>query len=325
MLRQLGLDAVSERIYRSMVENRDWGMNELSGNLELPRADVAVAIGKLERLDLVRRSKETPGSLRIVDPEIGLHSLLRSQQELLLKKQEEFLATQAAVAGLLADLPPTGHRAEVEQLTGLDEVHHRLAIVARESEEECLSLIPGRMGTPAAIVAGAELCQEALARGTKVRSIYIDSARNDQPTAAHAAELTEIGAELRTAPVVPVRMVVGDRRAALVSSNPELSWSSAVYLSGAAVVSALIAFFEQLWSGAVPFCARLPVDSRGLSGQEREMLKLLARGTTDDAVAKRLGVSLRTVRRMMADLMDRLGARSRFEAGLRVAELGWLD
>jgi len=325
VLGQLGLDAVSERIYRSMVENRGWGMNDLIGNLQLTRDDVMVAIAKLEYLDLVHRSKETPDSLHIVDPEIGLHSLLRSQQELLLKKQEEYLATQAAVAGLLADLPSTGHRAEVEQLTGLDEVHHRLALVARESEEECLSLIPGRMGTVAAIVAGAELAHEVLGRGAKVRSIYIDSARNDQPTAAHAADLTELGAQFRTAPVVPVRMVIGDRRAALVSSNPELSWSSAVYLSGAAVVSALIAFFEQLWSGAVPFCDRLPVDSHGLSGQERELLKVLARGTTDDAAAKRLGVSLRTVRRMMADLMDRLGARSRFEAGLRVAELGWLN
>jgi DNA-binding NarL/FixJ family response regulator len=53
-------------------------------------------------------------------------------------------------------------------------------------------------------------------------------------------------------------------------------------------------------------------------------LKLPAQGLTDEAAAARLGVSHRTARRMMAELMERLGARSRFEAGLRAAQRGWL-
>lgn len=51
---------------------------------------------------------------------------------------------------------------------------------------------------------------------------------------------------------------------------------------------------------------------------------MLAAGLTDEAAAKRLGVSLRTVRRIMAGLMDRLQASSRFEAGLKAAQKGWL-
>jgi DNA-binding NarL/FixJ family response regulator len=41
-------------------------------------------------------------------------------------------------------------------------------------------------------------------------------------------------------------------------------------------------------------------------------------------VARRLDVSRRTVRRMMARLMKILGTRSRFEAGVRAAKRGWL-
>ncbi|MBW1598593.1 response regulator transcription factor [Streptomyces sp. JJ38] len=52
---------------------------------------------------------------------------------------------------------------------------------------------------------------------------------------------------------------------------------------------------------------------------------MLVRGLTDRAVARRLGLSERTVRRMVAHLMDRLGAASRFEAGARAVERGWLD
>jgi DNA-binding NarL/FixJ family response regulator len=61
-----------------------------------------------------------------------------------------------------------------------------------------------------------------------------------------------------------------------------------------------------------------------LSPGERELLLPLAKGMTDEAAAKRLGVSLRTVRRQMAALMERLGASSRFEAGLKAAQRGWL-
>ena len=50
----------------------------------------------------------------------------------------------------------------------------------------------------------------------------------------------------------------------------------------------------------------------------------MAAGVTDEAAANRLGVSLRTVRRRVADLMERLDASSRFEAGLKAGRRGWL-
>jgi DNA-binding CsgD family transcriptional regulator len=59
-----------------------------------------------------------------------------------------------------------------------------------------------------------------------------------------------------------------------------------------------------------------PVLSRSMSDREWEVLQLLAQGHTDETVARTLGVSLRTARRVAADLMVRLGARSRFQAGL---------
>ncbi|WP_439654225.1 LuxR C-terminal-related transcriptional regulator [Streptacidiphilus anmyonensis] len=54
------------------------------------------------------------------------------------------------------------------------------------------------------------------------------------------------------------------------------------------------------------------------------MLRLLAQGLTDATVAKRLNVSLRTERRMVADLMRRLGASGRFEAGVKAARRRWI-
>lgn len=56
-----------------------------------------------------------------------------------------------------------------------------------------------------------------------------------------------------------------------------------------------------------------------ISAREWQVLQLLAQGCTDEAAARSLGVSLRTVRRVTAELMEKLGAKSRFQAGLKAA------
>ncbi|MBL7623061.1 helix-turn-helix domain-containing protein [Frankia sp. AgB1.8] len=63
---------------------------------------------------------------------------------------------------------------------------------------------------------------------------------------------------------------------------------------------------------------------QALSAAELLLLALLADGLKDEAVARALGVSVRTVRRMVAELMHRLDARSRFQAALLAQRKGWL-
>ncbi len=60
------------------------------------------------------------------------------------------------------------------------------------------------------------------------------------------------------------------------------------------------------------------------SDRERQLLTLLTAGYTDESAATRLGISARTVRRMVSGIMSRLGARSRFQAGVKAADRGWL-
>jgi DNA-binding CsgD family transcriptional regulator len=62
----------------------------------------------------------------------------------------------------------------------------------------------------------------------------------------------------------------------------------------------------------------------GLTGLQAAAVQLLAAGHTDDAIARRLGVSPRTARRIANTLMARLGARGRFQAGVHAVRAGWL-
>jgi DNA-binding NarL/FixJ family response regulator len=87
----------------------------------------------------------------------------------------------------------------------------------------------------------------------------------------------------------------------------------------------MYALFEQIWATANPLGLPNPQDAQGLGPEEREILRMLANGETDEHIARRLGVSTRTVGRKASDLMRRLGTRSRFQMGVRASELGWLD
>jgi DNA-binding NarL/FixJ family response regulator len=60
------------------------------------------------------------------------------------------------------------------------------------------------------------------------------------------------------------------------------------------------------------------------AAEDAHLLALMAAGLKDEVVARRLGLSLRTVRRRIANLMDELGADTRFQAGLEAARRGWL-
>jgi len=57
---------------------------------------------------------------------------------------------------------------------------------------------------------------------------------------------------------------------------------------------------------------------------ERRLLTLLASGMKDEAIAHHLGWSYRTTRRRIADVLSKLRAETRFQAGLHAARRGWL-
>ena len=70
---------------------------------------------------------------------------------------------------------------------------------------------------------------------------------------------------------------------------------------------------------------RCPASTAARPGRpQRFLLRQLAAGAKDEQIARTLGVSLRTVRRRIADLMTELGADSRFQAGVEAARRGWL-
>lgn len=328
-LELLGLSRDQEAVYRSLLTESPEGVEELAERLGISESHVREALDHLVDLELLRPSRDAPGMLRPVSPETGFETILRRQEADLLRRQEELLRSKETVARTVAAYAAERPASleDAERLIGLDAIQSRLERLAQDLAEECCSIEPGGAQSQASLDAARPLDEQALARGVALRTIYQDSARNDAATFGYARWHTEHGGQIRTCPETPPRMLIFDRRIAVVPIDPENTRLGALCTSSPGIVAPLLALFEQTWEMAIPLGADHRAGSAGsdgLSPAERSLLKLLASGMTDEAAAKRLGLSLRTVRRQMAALMERLNATSRFEAGLKAAQRGWL-
>ena len=160
----------------------------------------------------------------------------------------------------------------------------------------------------------------AIATGRRCRAIYPVRAVAEASVAVAAR--AEAGEEIRLLPDVPTRLLVIGTTHALVPEPLGHTSSPRIMVRQRGIVEAITMLFEQLWARATPV-ADFERARRG-AGQRSFLLEQLAVGAQDEQIARRLGVSLRTVRRRVAELMAELGADSRFQAGVEAARRGWL-
>jgi DNA-binding CsgD family transcriptional regulator len=255
---------------------------------------------------------------------------LIGREQALLRERQEFLEYSNAM--LTAALSRYAERTVesrqellLEPLYDLATVRRRLEELAVESQLEVLSFSPTAANPEAARQASRPLDLSVLRRGVKMRTLYPDAVRSDPGAIRYAWELVAAGAAIRLVPSLPLRLIIVDREVAVVPLDPQGSTVGALLMRSAGVVQAMVALFESFWAGAraLPGTDEAPVAEQ-CSAQELIVLRLLAGGAKDEAVAHHLGLSVRTLRRIIADLMIRAGASSRFELGAQAAARGWI-
>ncbi|MFB7056269.1 LuxR C-terminal-related transcriptional regulator [Streptomyces vinaceus] len=320
---------VSDRlldVYGSVVRRPGWGVGEIAGHLGMTEAQVRSCLDELAELSMLYpvTHSTTPVAL---NPEVGLAALLNRRDTEIQHQQAQLAAARTEVAELAAVYSSHhgywGNRG-LEQLDDLTMVRARLVELAEQAQHELLSFMPGGAQSSEALDASRPLDEKSLSAGVRIRTLYLDSVRNDRATTEYARWLAGLGGEIRTIPSLPVRMLVVDRSVALLPTDPENSRAGAVVVKAPGVLAALVHTFEAAWVQGQTLDGARPSGPGEVTAQELELLRLLELGSTDEVAARKLGVSLRTVRRMMADIMGRLGARSRFEAGLLAVRAGWM-
>ena len=336
VFKALGMDSVCTRVYMQMLAEPEATTADIAARLAMDETDVSSALDALADLTLLRAAREAPGELVPVSVERALQILLRRSTEQLALHRTGIATLQSALEELLAS--PSDHRgagralsgpqARIEMVQGLDAIQTRLEELMTRAAVEVASIVPGGPQPVRTLEAARPLNEDLARRGLSLRSIYHQSMRTDHYNLDYARWLQSLGVEVRCVPVVPLRMIVIDRSVAIVPFDPDHAGQGALVVHEPGIVQPLLVLFEQHWESADPLePVALPQgddeDFRP-SAQELALLRLLAAGHTDEGAAKRLGISVRTARRIMAGLMDRLAASSRFEAGFKTAERDWL-
>lgn len=169
----------------------------------------------------------------------------------------------------------------------------------------------------------ASRVRPAVRGGLTVRKLYTAAALADDAQRAHLLDLAAVGANVRICESgLPHETIIIDRRVMILAGTAATGRREFTVTNTPALVDGVAALFDATWEAATPIGIRLQSDLPRIDADGREILRALGAGLTDEAAARRLGLSLRTYRRRVAELMRLLESGSRFQAGLRAGELG---
>jgi DNA-binding CsgD family transcriptional regulator len=159
---------------------------------------------------------------------------------------------------------------------------------------------------------------ESIAAAVDPSRVRILQHGGDQPVpqALAGAELRLIGARPG-----PDFLLVGDDLA-FIFDRDETNRPVMTPVPQASVAKAFLGIFEHLWAAALPAATGIQHE---LGSEARQVIiRMLGDGATDDAIARTLGISRRTIARHVAEIMHCTGTLSRFQTGMRLAQLGLL-
>ncbi|MGW2562108.1 LuxR C-terminal-related transcriptional regulator [Streptomyces sp. NPDC001514] len=262
-------------------------------------------------------------------PEAALLRLLAAEEEAAARLTEQIRRTREQIDAMRQVFLPL-HTARSSGLSGEvvsdpEKIARVLGDTADIATSEILSMHPGPVMPAEALAQGLRRDLRVLERGVSMRSIHLRPMTRIVHSMAHLQELRGAGAQVRIANIVPFRFILVDRVQALVPALHTASANAMMVLRGEAVTALLVKVFEMCWASAAPLESTGSGQEPGLSSQQLWVLRLMSTGRKDEAIARELGVSVRTLRRVMSDLMARLGVESRFQAGIAAAEMGLLD
>ncbi|MFI0231083.1 LuxR C-terminal-related transcriptional regulator [Streptomyces sp. NPDC017086] len=325
-------DSEAKDAYLAMVERIE--ASDARGTTE--QEELRDISAELTRWLAERRLLDASGE-RLSPPERALRHVVAEHRRRLRETVEGLSRDARALDDVLSLLaaPRPGPRdtVETEFFTDRARTRQRLEELDALSREEFLAM---RNAFPDARVLDASLVRdlEMAASGIRMRVLTSQQALRSPAPARYLHALIDAGVEVRVAATVPLHMNIMDRTVVVigVGAGPRGEGGD-VILHSTPVAQCFAQVFLHAWDLARPHTERTTgTGSAGpgcagpeLSVLEREVLTLLATGAKDDAIARRLGCSDRTLRRLMRQIMGRLGTSSRFEAGVTAVRLGLVD
>ncbi|MFG2332270.1 LuxR C-terminal-related transcriptional regulator [Streptomyces sp. NPDC048604] len=320
-------DGVESALYAYAAARESLSLDELLAEAQIPEEEARAAVGRLLEWRLIRPTGEEADRYVAVPPATASTQFLMPAIRELHERQQEISRACAQLNALIPVYESTAlgitTRDTVQRLTDLATVRQVLTELSARAQGEVLTSQPGGARPQPQLDEALSRTTPLLDRGVRMRTIYQYTAQFHQPTVQHVALLTERGAEVRTVGDALPRMIVFDRETAFIDLVG--TRQGAVVLRDPSLVTFVADSFERAWAQALAFPR--PEDRGQAAPPEQlrqEMLRLLTEGHEDTVVAKRLGMSVRTLQRHLSEIMRTIGARNRLHAGYLIHEAGLL-
>jgi DNA-binding CsgD family transcriptional regulator len=312
-------DAVLTAVYRHAVANGGIDTAEVTAaQLGLTLDEVSVAVEQLFWSRLLREEADNGRGLVAVDPEIAAALLVSPMEQEIAHRRELIAQVRQRTETLRLDYASAGPRpaavAPIEHVTGCLEVRGSLKLASDTCRDEVLVLLSGHQ-EDSEFNDYLLVCRQLLERGVTVRIVCQHRSRADLVTRMKIKQVIDAGAQVRTVSHLPRPAVVFDRALAVLLGIDD-GERTAARVRDDGVVRFLIDMFEHMWDGAAPLVSFESGYAEVADDLQQTIAGLMAKGFTDEVLARKLGMSVRTCRRHIAALMHDLDAVSRFQAGV---------
>ncbi len=283
------------------------------------RTDSAAELGLLVGLGLLAHDAEA-GRYRPVDPATVQAQVVTPMGT----RAAQLLTETADWASTFADLTLAFRREapgtpDLQEVRGLPHINSFLTATLADAEFELLTAQPDGARPSAVLREAIDRDLRALGRGVRMRTLYQHSARRSQATRQYVDEVVRNGGEVRTLDEFFNRLIVVDRRMAVIpgTGGPDV----ALVIREPGLIAYLADVFERYWERARIFTDREARTQRAIAADVHNMaIRMLIEGHSDNASAKRVGVSPRTYAGYVAALKDEYGVESRFQLGYAIGQ-----
>jgi DNA-binding CsgD family transcriptional regulator len=291
----------------------------------IPRSEVEPAPCLMD-FALLHPDPDDATWLRPVPPTVALAQRLHPIEREITEHRR--LAVQMADAFepfMAASAQDTASTHAITVLEGRDRINAALNLATSQSQTEVLTVQPGGRRLESNLLKGLERDRPLLDRGVRLRTLYQHTARHSPETLAYVDQIATGKVEVRTIDELVERLIICDETVAFIPTREDRQ--VALELRHPGLVRYLIKVFEFMWARAVPLKVGTPYETApdGITDIQHSIAKLLVEGHVDEAIARRLGMNVRTCRAHIAKLALALGSGSRAQLGFLIAQSGILE
>lgn len=304
MLEAIGIAPQNELVFRALLAAPQSTVAEIATSTGLEADSVSASAHALETLGFLTRTPDRPAKLVPVRPDTAIEALVA-------QRRVELDQVSAAARVLVQEMQVQDqHRPDnlLEVVVGQEAISARFAQLLNRTTTSLMVL--DRPPYAARAESSDQTVRGLLRDGVTVRGIYSPDSLDLPGAVDEAMRAVEAGETSRVHPQVPMKLAVFDGSTALLPLSADQLIDSALVVHRCSLLTALVQMFELLWTDA------LPIRHEPSDEVDARLMTLLSAGLKDEAIARQLQVSPRTIGRRIAELMHQLGARTRFQAGL---------